>query len=98
MSNMSHCRFRNTTKDLQDCIDEVAEQIESPEACSNLSAEESEAAALLAKQCVKLLAMLQASIGQDDFDLAGEHAERKAGVLMIRALIEAQRERARGPQ
>ena len=28
MSNMSHCRFQNTTQDLQDCIDTVDTLIE----------------------------------------------------------------------
>ena len=26
MANMSHCRFENTTKDMQDCINAIEEQ------------------------------------------------------------------------
>lgn len=48
MSNMSYCRFRNTVKDLQDCVDFLCE---SGDPLADLSDEEKRAAKRLFKLC-----------------------------------------------
>lgn len=55
MSNMSYCRFQNTSNDLQDCIDAldnyVEDTLEDEDGLTNLSKNEKRAAEDMRQQC-----------------------------------------------
>lgn len=55
MSNMSYCRFQNTSKDLQDCIDAldnyIEDMLEDEDELTNLSKNEKRAAEDMRQQC-----------------------------------------------
>lgn len=55
MSNMSYCRFQNTSNDLQDCIDAldnyIEDMLEDEDELTNLSKNEKRAAEDMRQQC-----------------------------------------------
>ena len=73
MSNMSYCRFRNTTQDLQDCIDAV-DQMTNNDGCDeyneHLSHEEKRAMIEMIEQ-----ARYYAEIGEQLADIFDEQEQ-----------------------
>ena len=73
MSNMSHCRFENTLRDLADCDDAIAERLNDP-AAEELSRTEFEAAVDLILKAQDLVLAMKEHAGLDDEDeLTGDH-------------------------
>lgn len=66
MSNMSYCRFQNTSKDLYDCCEAVEDLINGK---GKLSREELQAAKKLAEAAQSLLGMLQEYSGCEDDEI-----------------------------
>jgi hypothetical protein len=62
MSNMSYCRFENTSGDLQDCINAVGEMIEGG---YDLDEYEQRAFQRLIKQAAELLELVGDSVGME---------------------------------
>lgn len=60
MSNMSYCRFENTSGDLQDCINAVGEMIEGGH---DLRDQEQRAFARMIEQAVELLQLVGDAVG-----------------------------------
>lgn len=65
MSNMSYCRFRNTSKDLRDCEDALEELLDGGD---KLSAEELSAAKRLVESCLHIVEMVSDRANLD-FDI-----------------------------
>lgn len=64
MSNMSYCRFQNTSKDLDDCQTAVEDLIQGDS--GPLSREELEAAGRLIESCANIISLLaDHAIGHD---------------------------------
>ena len=72
MSNMSHCRYENTARDLRDCYEDLAD--ESPDTLSErLSASELRAAVRLVTLCMQIAATMGVKRNSDRLtDLAIE--------------------------
>lgn len=79
MSNMSYCRFQNTSLDMKDCLDALEEQFEAgragpdednEEAPAPLSREEFRALCDLVETASNLLRTIGDNIGEDIDDLA----------------------------
>jgi len=51
MSNMSYCRYENTSRDLQDCIDNLDDPQYEDESYTKLSHEEKRACDEMRQQC-----------------------------------------------
>ena len=51
MSNMSYCRFENTSRDLRDCVDALEELADGAEFIRPLSTSERQAADWMVKLC-----------------------------------------------
>ena len=64
MSNMSYCRFENTSRDLADCLEALKEMVEGEKADDKLGREELRAAKSLAVTCLEIV------------ELLAEHAEK----------------------
>lgn len=62
MSNMSYCRFQNTSSDLQDCINAVGEMIEGG---YDLDGYEQAAFKRLVQQAVELLSLVGDAVGME---------------------------------
>lgn len=60
MANMGYCRFRNTARDLADCVDHMADD--------DLSMEEHAARKRMVKTMVRILNDMGASIDFNDLD------------------------------
>lgn len=60
MANMSYCRFQNTAKDLQDCLDHIDDE--------NLSAEENRAKARLVRLCQEIASLFDDGDADGDWD------------------------------
>lgn len=68
MSNMSYCRFENTSRDLQDCVEALEELADDDEA-QPLSASERQAADWMVKLCRRYLeahSMVAAADGEGE--------------------------------
>ena len=63
--NMSHCRFQNTSTDLQDCIEYLSNMSNNPTETEALSREELKAAKQLAVKALKLVEMCTEMLGED---------------------------------
>lgn len=81
---------------LQDCVQSMDAQMSRPRKVEALSDEERAAAGEVAALCAQLLNGLQQFRGIDDFDLAGEHAGRKARRLVEHVMQTAAGRRALG--
>lgn len=77
MSNMSYCRFQNTSADLADCIGALDAAIKEPEDCVPLSSDEYNAALRLVAQASELLQLLADRFCADVrvIDQTGNHVE-----------------------
>lgn len=62
MANMSYCRFRNTLYDLQDCGENIGDEVESKEEWD------------ARKRLVKLCQDIVDEVGEDD-EIMGEYKE-----------------------
>lgn len=67
MSNMSYCRFQNTSSDLQDCINAVGEMIEGG---YDLDDYEQQAFQRLVKQAAELLSLVGDVVGMEVEELS----------------------------
>jgi hypothetical protein len=68
MSNMSYCRFENTSNDLRDCKDALSEMVDGEH--GKLSDRELQAAKHLAATCLEILTMLADNMPYDIAELA----------------------------
>lgn len=78
MSNMSYCRFQNTSKDLDDCreaIEELAGRIAKP-----LSREELAAAKRLVRTCIDIVSLIAEEGGLEVEELLDD--ERKIDTIL----------------
>lgn len=78
MSNMSYCRFQNTSKDLDDCqeaIEELAGRVAKP-----LSREELAAAKRLVRTCIDIVSLIAEEGGLEIQELLDD--ERKANAIL----------------
>lgn len=64
MSNMSYCRFQNTSKDLSDC-EQALESFLTDEPNAELSPEELRAAASLIATCVRIAELVAVHEGME---------------------------------
>lgn len=71
MSNMSYCRFQNTSLDLSDCKDALEEMISEGE--GKLSREELRAAKRLIEHCINTISIVADYAGIDLNDEDGLH-------------------------
>lgn len=67
MANMSHCRFRNTVDDLDDCVREIETRLE----CAVVDEPLSDSERVAARRLVRL-ALELAGIVQETLDLTAE--------------------------
>lgn len=72
MSNMSYCRFENTSNDLVDCLDALKAMIENKQREDHLGREELRAAKTMATLCLEYVELLAEHAGKDleDCDVA----------------------------
>lgn len=69
MSNMSYCRFENTSRDLRDCVDALEELADGAEFIRPLSTSERQSADWMVKLCRRYLEAhdrLVAAEGEDE--------------------------------
>lgn len=69
MSNMSYCRFENTNRDLEDCVEALETMIRTKAKGDQLSRDELSAAKALAARCLAVVDMLAEYQGRSIEDL-----------------------------
>ena len=66
MSNMSYCRYQNTSQDLQDCIDNLDSPEYEDEKLENLSRSERSAAEDMREQCETYIRLYDEAMEAED--------------------------------
>ena len=87
MSNMSYCRFQNTSGDLEDCKEALDELLN--EGIGKLSQEESHAAKRLVQACLDIVFLL-AEVRAIDIDVGMEQLEDSYASIIDEANEEAE--------
>lgn len=82
MSNMSYCRFQNTSKDLDDCADALDELLSGGDVA--LSRKELEAAQELVATCMRVVQRVAEATG-DEQHLDLYDVERHANKALVEA-------------